>query len=88
MGVAIFISLLSLEWLPDRKQFYYVLGCLFEYDKAVNVPSIEPYSVVPVIHELRKDFQTNVHYFVIVIEGIQGPLYDHWEILRVEPIKK
>jgi len=74
--------------IPQRHQLNHVLRCFLEHDQAVDVPGVEPDSIVAVVHELGQELQADQHNLIVIIECIQRTFYDHTQVLRVEPVKE
>lgn len=86
--VRVLLHVFFLKALPQLQKLHCVLRRLLEYDQAVDVPSIEAHSVVPVVDQLSEEFEGDDDDLVIGVEGIEAALDDGREELGVKPVEE
>ena len=74
--------------VPQLEQLHNVLCTLLEDCQPIDVPCIEPDSLVPIHHQLSQEFEHHRDHLVVLVEGIEGTLHYGAEILRIEPVEE
>ena len=75
--------LLATETVPELEELDDILGRLFEHNQTVNIPSIEPHSVLTIKYEFSEELKCDKNYFVVSMEGVEGTLDDNREVVGV-----